>query len=238
MSFIWTFGERPTDDFNNVFEEAWMRPGANADTNYSDRDNWLMKYEGVSADVTGQTIVKIDLSALSTYDLTVEDASLFVEVFFDSGIGVNSLVCDYVTRNWVEASVTWNDYDGVNPWSTAVENLFYHERGRYGTSETVWIGGSTGGTVPYTKEITGADLISYIQDVLDGVLETPANKMNLLFWAETAGNQINFRGSRYATDPSVRPYLSIQFAGDPPGQAESKGRTAQSSVGLGFGPGL
>ena len=227
MSFIWTWGNRPTDTFDGV-SDVFIRAGVNGDTNYSTNAQLQLKYAGINDDFTRQYLVKVDLTEIQQYNLTVEDCGWNQYLTSDEGFSNNQLQLFRCARDWTFSTVTWNDYDGVNPWSGT---LFDHEKVDQGTPDWIYATGSVAGGNKWF-EWTSATLISVVQDVLDGVIEAPAGVLNMVFFAQENKNFIG-HSSRYGGDTSLRPYFEIQFAGDAPNLGGATGRVPQSFLNWG-----
>lgn len=238
MSFTWTWGHRPTDNYSG-FYDVKINAGSGADTNYyesglPDPDNFQLKYGGATSDFTRQMLIKVDMSPIETFGLTVETATLYAYIISDEQYTNNQIQIYRCGRaEWAIDTVTWNKYDGVNDWDTSGEALVYHERVDAGTPDWLISSGSNG-TEPEWKSWTSAEFNSYVQDVIDGNIQDPAGYVNLIMFGWENKN-FTGRTSRYLDDTSLRPYLEIQFAGDPPSEGGATGRAPQSFLGFGVG---
>lgn len=213
MSFVWTVGDRPSDTWRGRMLETRIQAGVNSDTNYSASDQMYLKYAGATNENTSQQLMRFDLTDLQPYGLTVEDAKVFVYVTDDELFAVNQLTMYRCGRaGWTLAGVTWDDYDGVNPWTGP---LVDHERVDQGTPDWIFSSGSDG-TEPKWFEWGGnASFVGVVQDVLDGVIEAPAGWLNLIFFGAENKNFLMW-GSRYEGNTTLRPYLELTFAGAEP----------------------
>ena len=93
-----------------IREDLPTSPGGSGSYLYVFKDN-------TGSDIL--TILKWDLTAYTTATDYVRDATLEI-TFYDSDETVWPISLKYTrcTRDWTEATATWNTYDGTNPWTT------------------------------------------------------------------------------------------------------------------------
>jgi len=187
-----TIGSNTIDDYSGT-EDADIKsnaPTSNTGTSaYMNLINTTNNYKGVIR-FTG-------LSSLPASAVVI-DATLYVYKYSDLSAANGSLY--QILQPWVEGEVTWNEYATGSPWDAG--GCSTDDVDRAATALATF----TLDTGVGYEAITGAGIISAIQDWLDGV---SSNDGFLLEMDSGAGiKQLNTAQKTGATE---RPYLSVTF---------------------------
>lgn len=200
MADTYRLGENSGDDYTGVTEDTFIRGGSYANNNYDEAGYLRVKHDSTSASYSRRTFLRFDLSGLPAGTITA--ASLFLwSLDDDDGVDMRLATC---TREWVEATATWNKYDGVNAWGAD------HDRGVDLVSFT------SPATTGVYHEFTSNDLIDYLQDVLDGIDGVPVGEANFLLYDPTGQASAPIIWYEESEgDDNHRPYLEITLGAAP-----------------------
>ncbi len=143
------------------------------------------------------TLLRWDLSAISTPSTRVHTASITLDVYNTGG----SLFLYRCRRDWSEANATWNDYDASHAWQAPGAT------GAMDAASTLLGTGSGASAAPVTIELNAAGVAA----VRDWV-RAPSTNDGFLLVSET-DDAIWIRSSEYAA-PAQRPRLSVGYSFD------------------------
>lgn len=206
-------GENTGDDFSG-FEDVFLRqtnPTINQDAqniidvNKYAANDWrigLFNVSGASNIPAGSTINSVSIF----FNLTVDGGTSFpVEMY-------------RMVQSWVETTATWNTYDGSTSWNTGGaqgDGTDYDSTPLVATLTPTLTGGY--------KEWTGANLVQFFQDIVDGIY--PNNGLNMIHGG--AGSDSLYLGfiSSEGADGS-RPYALIDYT--PPSSA--LGQSSETNI--------
>ena len=181
-----TWGKRPTDTWQ-TWQDSYMSLTNNT-TNYSTSQPLLI-------DSGNTSIISPNIAdGIIPSNATITSAKLwyYAHTYYDSG----TVDLYLLKRNWVEAEVTWDIWSTGNNWDSG---------GAVGANDRY-----AGAVDSVTVNATGwwsFDVIDSIQDWIDGVVP------DLYGWIFLIGisSGHDLWSSKYATDTTLRPYLSITW---------------------------
>ena len=176
-----TWGDNTTDDNTGITEDTHVQGGINSGNNYNTVSLKTRNYSGANNAVR-KAFLRFDLSGGTG---TVTAATLNLNQL---GTDVAACILAKCTRAWVEATATWDDYDGSNPWGAN------HDQ------STTLISFNSEGTTGY-KVLGHADFLTYIQSVWG------SGEINISIHTDEEPDQPEWRHSE-GTD-GQRPFLSI-----------------------------
>jgi len=182
-------------------KDAWIREQFPDENHGSDQD--LRAGSGSMTSRANRLLVQFDVSPLQPA-CSFSEAILMLYYFEDgepqwANVDV-MLAAHPVTQSWTESQVTWNTYDGNDPWAAAGGDYDPSE-----TSESAIVGGQYGWV---SWDVTDM-LMGWCQDTVANhgliIREHPDN-------GSGQGRKI-FHSNEYAADPDLRPALVVQLEG-------------------------
>jgi hypothetical protein len=180
--------------------DAHIIAGGFADTNYGTLTTIAVGHKNGTA-YTFRSLVKFDLSSLS--GKRIHSARLRLTYASDESGNERTGYVYRVKRNWTEAGVTWNKYNGTSSWSTA-------GCGSVNDRETTEIGTWTQPASPTANTTVDITLsATAIQEMIDGTF----TNYGFLLKVDTESNdKINYHSSEAAT-ATYRPTLIVGIGG-------------------------
>lgn len=189
--------------------DAWVfQWSVNANDNYGGNAQ-IHVYPWSGPSVTKRGLLRFSLDPLPA-DATVTGAH--VSLLEAATRGYNRVLALHrATKNWTENGVTWNRYDGTNPWETAGGD---YDATPSATANVLWNGG------PLDR-----DTWDVTEDVVDFRSGAKTNNGWILRdTVEDSSQDYWFFHSREAAGPADRPFLLVDYLG-----ASDAGGTTPSS---------
>jgi hypothetical protein len=166
-----------------------------AGVNFGSSENLYDGYNGGSGGAE-RTIIKFDLSLISSQSLIVKEAYLTMYVSQRSTVSDFTVTPHKITKDWAENLVMWNA--GV-PWTADGGDFEANAAGAAVTMDAV--------NVMKTFEIDAA--------VVQGWLDKPADNYGLIFIADSEGSGFNswvsFISRDYSVAAMLRPRLTVYY---------------------------
>ncbi len=177
----------PTVDLNPS-PDCFIEGNAGRDSNYCGNTEL---YAGLGTGSTpNRSLLKFCVQGCLPAGVSLQSASLVMDLVSESTTTPLALSFEALTRSWT-SSLTWDKYDGTNPWTTPGGDYTTTDAG----SNT--LGGGLG--------ITTTDLTSLVRDWLSGTLandglivKEPTETVNILLGFDATGTSSN-------------PYLEVTY---------------------------
>jgi len=146
---------------------------------------------------------------LSSFSGTVASATLNIYRYYK--YYYQPLVTDLhrVTQPWVESSVTWNKYDGVNSWASSGGDFDATIIDATTMAATGTNGSYPSGTAPYDSTWYQYDITNLAQDWIDSVYQNNG----LLIRSESMWHVMSGIYSTNYSNSLLHPFLDIQMEG-------------------------
>jgi hypothetical protein len=197
-------GEQVTLEFQDGVSPSFFYSGTkdaylsevNPTSNYGPELELLLDGDDpIGSTLEKSTLIKWDLSSIPL-NSAVESVTITINVTNSSD---NVYELYEIKKDWLEDQITWNFYDGINPWQTAGANGF-DDRGDVILAS---LSASYRGFYTITLNPTGIALVQ-------SWVNNPESNFGIIFANQNSSNGVDFNSSESPTPPN-RPRLSVTY---------------------------